>query len=100
MARTGSGGSSKAVSKEEKKNTEVVCCMDCLWAGLIRYGSNPVLAECHKKPTPESARFPYQREVASARWICPMWRHDGRVKEIEQRVARQGLTGERVEAVA
>ena len=80
-------GTKTAVSngKEEKKNTDVVCCMDCLWAKLIQYGTNPILAECHKKPNQGNERFPYQREVASSRWICPMWKLDNQVKEIEKR---------------
>lgn len=82
-----SGKKSKVVVvAEEKKNTKVVCCMDCLWANLIQYGNNPVLAECHKKPNPDNDKFPYQREVASARWICPTHKHDDRQKSIEKRV--------------
>lgn len=69
----------------EKKNTEVVCCMDCLWARLVQYGSNPVLANCLKKPNPYNDKFPYERQVASARWICPTYKHDSKAKEIEHR---------------
>lgn len=69
----------------DKKNTEVVCCRDCLWAHLIQYGDNPVLAECRKKPVPDNDRFPYQREVASTSWICPTYKHDDQEKEIEKR---------------
>lgn len=81
------GRSSKnsIVNTEEKKNTKVVCCMDCFWANLIRYGNNPVLSECHKQPDPDNERFPYKREVASARWICPMWKKDDSEKTIDQR---------------
>lgn len=71
--------------KSEKKNTEVVCCMDCLWAKLIQYGNNPILADCLKKPNPDSEKFPYERQVASARWICPTHKHDSKAKEIEHR---------------
>lgn len=72
--------------KGEKKNTEVVCCLDCFWANLFRYGTNPILAQCTKKPNDGNPRFPYQVEVASARWICPLYvRQDGD-KFIQQRV--------------
>lgn len=70
---------------KDRKNTDVVCCKDCLHAHLIQYGNNPVLAECHKKPNPGDDKFPYQREVASTRWICPICKHDDQVKEIEKR---------------
>ena len=76
----------KVVNVEnEKKNAEVVCCKDCLWANLIQYENNPVLAECHKKPNPDNEKFPYQREVASSRWICPTWKRDNNQKSIEKR---------------
>lgn len=74
------------IAKEEKKNTQVVCCMDCLWAYLFRYGTNPVLAQCTKKPNTGDARFPYQVEVASARWICPTYTHQDGEKFIQIRV--------------
>lgn len=71
------------------KNTEVVCCMDCFWANLIQYGSNPVLAECRKKPNMYNERFPYQVEVAFTRWICPMYVLQNRSeKSIQHRVSR------------
>ena len=73
--------------EKERKNTEVVCCMDCVWARLIQYGNNPVLADCTKKPNADNEKFPYQREVASARWICPTWKKDSQVKSIEHREA-------------
>ena len=82
------------------KNTEVVCCRDCLFARLIQYGSNPVLADCLKKPNPDDARFPYQREVASSRWICPLYKHDGSEKEIEHREAHHELRLKGAEAAA
>ena len=72
-------------TEKESKNTKVVCCMDCAWAHLIQYGSNPVLAECYKKPNPDNDKFPYEREVASSRWICPAWKHDASEKTIEKR---------------
>ena len=71
---------------KEKKNTEVVCCMDCAWAHLIQYGNNPLLAECQKKPIFENDKFPYEREVASSRRVCPTWKHQDRhEKTIEKR---------------
>ena len=70
---------------KDRKNTEVVCCRDCLWSHLIQYGNNPVLAECHKKPIPDNEKFPYERMVASTRWICPTWKKDDKMKEIEKR---------------
>jgi len=75
----------KLFGDKEKKNTELVCCMDCVWARLIQYGTNPVLADCLKKPDPYNEKFPYERQVASARWICPIWKHDNKAKEIEHR---------------
>ena len=70
---------------KNKKNTKVVCCRDCAWANLIQYGTNPVLAECRKRPNPDSDKFPYERMVASTRWICPTYKHDDQEKEIEKR---------------
>lgn len=71
-------------NEKESKNTKVVYCIDCAWAHLIQYGNNPILAECHKKPIPDNEKFPYERMVASARWICPTWKHDNQAKEIEK----------------
>ena len=75
----------KLFGDKEKKNTELVCCMDCVWARLVQYGTNPVLADCLKKPDPYNEKFPYERQVASAKWICPIWKHDNKPKEIEHR---------------
>lgn len=72
--------------KEEKKNTEVACCMDCFWSNLFRYGSNPVLAQCTRKPNPYNEKFPYQVEVARAKWICPLYKHQEGQKFIQIRV--------------
>ena len=72
----------------EKKNTKVVCCMDCAWANLIQYGNNPVLAECQKRPNPESENFPYERMVASTRWICPSYSEGDSNKTVEKREHR------------
>lgn len=72
-------------NNDERRNTEVVSCMDCKWAHLLQYGSNPVLAECMRRPNRYNARFPYEVMVASARWICPTWKRDSQVKSIEKR---------------
>ena len=76
--------SNNTVVKEEK-NTQVVCCMDCLWANLHQYGTNPILAGCRKQPNPDNERFPFKVMVASARWICPDWKKDPNEKSIEKR---------------
>jgi len=78
----------RAEAAGEKVNKEVVCCMDCFWANLHRYGNNPVLAQCTKKPNPGNARFPYKVEVASARWICPHYKHQDGEKFIQQRIIK------------
>ena len=77
-----------AKAPKEKKNAAVVCCRECFWANLIQYSDNdPVLAECTKKPQPYSDRFPYEVMVASARWICPLYKHqDASEKSIQHRV--------------
>jgi hypothetical protein len=77
-----------ANGKGERKNTEVVSCMDCFWANLHRYGSNPILAQCTRKPNPGNPMFPYRVEVASARWICPLYKHQDGEKFIQQRISR------------
>ena len=52
---------------------EPVCCTDCFWSNLIRYGKNdPLLAECRQKPNYGNARFPYAVEVARAKRLCGM----------------------------
>lgn len=76
---------SKVTVAEDRKNTKVVCCMDCLWANLIRYGNDPIIAECHKRPDPDNEKFPYERQVASARWICPIYKHNDKEKSVEKR---------------
>ena len=80
--------SNTVTSTEEKKNTKVVCCRDCAWANLIQYGNNPVLAECRKKPNPDNEKFPYERMVASTRWICPIYSKGNGEKIIEKRERR------------
>lgn len=69
------------------KNKETVCCKDCFWANLHRYGNNPVLAQCTKNPNPGNARFPYRVEVASAMRVCPNHKHQDGEKFIQQRVS-------------
>ena len=86
MARSNYRKAVKAKEKEEKKNTQVVCCMDCFWANLFRYGSNPILAQCRKKPNPYDKRFPYQVEVASAKWVCPLYMHQEEQKFVQIRI--------------
>ena len=83
-SKTGRGRNAEA----DRKNTQVVCCMDCLWANLHRYGSNPILARCTKKPNDGNEKFPYQVEVAGARRICPNYKHQDGEKFIQQRVSR------------
>lgn len=88
----------KLFGDKDRNNTEVVCCLDCIWAKLLQYGTNPVLADCLKKPNPDNDKFPYERQVASARWICPTYKHDTKVKEIEHRDAHHELRLKGVEA--
>lgn len=77
---------------QEKPNTKVVCCLSCFWANLIQYGTNPVLAECRKKPNDGDQRFPYQVEVASAQQICRTYRYQPESeKTIQKRVSRGTL---------
>ena len=81
---------SQAANPEKKEiKPGLVCCMDCLYSRLMRYGSNPVLAECLKKPQPGNERFPYQREVARPLRQCGMHSHTDDPKEIEQRTGHQ-----------
>ena len=70
----------------KKDPSKLVCCKDCFWANLIQYGDNPVLADCRKKPNDGNEKFPYQREVASAKWICPTYKHQEEEKFIQKRV--------------
>lgn len=81
-----------AKTENQSRKSQPVCCMDCRHARLIRYGTNPVLAECHEKPNPGNGRFPYQREVARPMRICAMHSHDGQPKQIEQRDIKSGGT--------
>ena len=72
---------------KESKNTKVACCRDCVWAKLVQYGDNPVLAACTKRPQPYNERFPYEMMVASAKWICPLFHQDEAEKMIEKRLS-------------
>lgn len=87
----------KIVNKEEeKKNKEVVCCLDCFWASLMQYGTNPVLAQCRKKPNVGNAKFPYEVMVAAAKWICPLWKYqDPSEKTILPRVRPSDVQSEK-----
>ena len=58
-------------------------CRYCLYASLIRYGNNPIIAECHKKPQPGNDKFPYERMVASSQ-VCNEWKQDASDKVIKQ----------------
>ena len=75
-------------TKTNNRKAEAVCCTDCFWASLIQYGDHdPVLAECRQKPQYYSERFPYEVEVARAKRICPMHRHqDASEKTIQKRL--------------
>lgn len=84
MAKTISR-SQAAIPEKKDKKPGLVCCMDCQHSRLMRYGSNPVLAECRKKPQPGNDRFPYQREVARPLRQCGLYKHTDEPKEIEQR---------------
>ena len=57
-------------------------CRTCLYASLIRYGNNPIIAECHNRPQPGNELFPYERMVASQ--SCAKWKQDPKQKEIRQ----------------
>lgn len=74
--------------KKEEVNTHLCSCMTCLHAMLHRYGNNPVLAACQKKPQPGNAKFPYDVMVASFEWICPHYKHEEGDKWIQPRVAK------------
>ncbi len=79
--------SNNKTQQEEKPNTSICDCMDCLWAHLVQYDAprDPLLAECHKKPQLYSVRFPYAVEVARAKKKCPMYKHTDEVRTPELR---------------
>lgn len=68
---------------------KAVRCRSCRHAHLIRYGSNPVLAECTKKPQPLNPRFPFAVDVACTLKNCALyvWQ-DESSKEVEVRERR------------
>ena len=68
---------------EPKKIPCNACCKNCLHAQLLRYGNNPIIAECHKKPQPGNDKFPYERMVASSQ-VCNEWKQDASDKVIKQ----------------
>ena len=76
------------ITSENETNTKnkLVCCLNCLHAGLHRYGSNPILSACHAQPQPENEKFPYQVEIASPLRKCIDWKLDANEKTVEQRV--------------
>lgn len=74
----------------ERQNTKttgykMVCCLNCLHANLHRYGNNPILSACQKKPQPDNERFPFQVEVACHLRRCGMWELDPNRKTVELR---------------
>ena len=75
-------------SQEDKANTKPCSCMTCAHSMLHRYGSNPVLAACQKKPQPYDAKFPYEVFVASMVWVCPRYAEATSDKWIQPREAR------------
>lgn len=70
----------------------IVTCEDCLHAMLHRYGDNPLLASCSKKPQPNDTRFPFVVEVARSPRLCAAYTHDARQKHIEVR-ERKNILG-------
>ena len=80
--------SNKTIASGNETNTKhkVVRCLNCLHAGLHRYGNNPVLSACHAQPQPENKKFPYQVEIASTPRKCSDWAFDPNEKTVEQRV--------------
>lgn len=70
---------------KQKKHTGTCFCFFCIHARLIHYGTDPVLAECLKKPQPGNERFPYEREVAKAPRKCDMYSDDTSEKKVEPR---------------
>lgn len=58
-------------------------CRNCQHSVLLQYGSNPVIAECMKKPQSWSVRFPYEREVADVCRNCKMYSYTDEKKEVK-----------------
>lgn len=74
-------------NKKQTCKSLPVDCMDCIHSRLIRYGLNPILAECRQKPQPGNERFPYVREVARAIKVCSLHKHTDEVKTVETRMS-------------
>lgn len=90
MTKTEKERARRAFINEQKPrtNTKLCSCMTCKHSMLHRYGSNPVLAACEKKPQPGNAKFPYEVMVASTVWICPTWAEAEGEKWIQPRVIK------------
>lgn len=69
--------------------TKIVYCKNCLWADLLQYGDDPLLADCHKKPQEGNERFPYQREVARAKRMCAMHIYEDESKKAVRRLPKR-----------
>lgn len=74
--------------RKPKTNAKLCSCMTCKYSMLHRYGSNPVLAACEKKPQPGNAKFPYEVMVANTVWICPKYAEAEGEKWIQPREAK------------
>ena len=81
MAKNNSNNAQQVKTKGYK----LVCCLNCLHAHLHRYGNNPILAACQKKPQPDNERFPFQVEVACHLRKCDAWELDTEKKTVEVR---------------
>ena len=79
------GGTRKPLGKPAGTRKGLVRCVTCVHGPLHRYGSNPILASCLKKPQEHNERFPYQVEVANCLRSCSMHAEATEVKEVEQR---------------
>lgn len=71
-----------AVIQQQTKQTPKgpVCCRNCEHAKLIRYGSNPILALCPKKPAHN--KYGWDVDVASSMKHCSMYDECQGEKEI------------------
>lgn len=72
-------------TQSQQKGRRFVRCMTCLHSLLHRYGNNPVLAACLKKPQDYNERFPYEVEVANCLRNCSFFEETTVGKDIEQR---------------
>lgn len=90
MTKTEKERALKAFINEQKEtvNTKPCSCMTCKHSMLHRYGNNPVLAACEKKPQPDNAKFPYEVMVASTVWVCPKYAEAEGDKWIQPREAK------------